>query len=159
MKPTAAIKRTKTTKHKSDSRVVLAEITRLRDAVAMGRLSDRAALSKFDGESRILLWRVNDMLDAIAKPFEVTAKYIDKMSKCVIPPAITESYNGEFNLVKNNLNELIRMITALRNALESEIDERVSKMVHFPITKKRFAGIREKVAKTFGRVSFLTHLS
>ena len=66
--------------------------------------------SKVDGESRTLLWRVNDMLDAIVKPLNVTEKYIGDLSKGLIPPIITDDYNGDFNNMKNDLNAVAKMM-------------------------------------------------
>jgi methyl-accepting chemotaxis protein len=52
----------------------------------------------------------------------VAASYVDQISKGVIPAKITDSYNGDFNTIKNNLNtciawfkELVAYITAMAN--------------------------------------------
>ncbi|MEZ5335862.1 MAG: hypothetical protein R2741_11820 [Methanolobus sp.] len=46
--------------------------------------------------------KVNSCLDAFIGPLNVAAEYIDRISKGDIPPAITDSYNGDFNEIKNN---------------------------------------------------------
>jgi len=43
----------------------------------------------------------------------VTAEYMDRISKGVIPPKITDTYTGDFNAVKNNLNVCIDAISQL----------------------------------------------
>jgi len=50
---------------------------------------------------------INDLVDAFVRPINVTAEYIDRISKGDIPPKITDSYNGDFNEIKNNLNNAI----------------------------------------------------
>ena len=40
-------------------------------------------------------------------PLNVAATYVDRISKGDLPPKITDSYNGDFNTIKNNLNVLI----------------------------------------------------
>ncbi|MGO8759035.1 MAG: methyl-accepting chemotaxis protein, partial [Terracidiphilus sp.] len=50
---------------------------------------------------------VNDTLDAVIGPLNVAAEYVDRISKGDIPPKITDSYNGDFNEIKNNLNNCI----------------------------------------------------
>ena len=37
-------------------------------------------------------------------PLNVAAKYVDDISKGDIPAKITDTYNGDFNVIKNNLN-------------------------------------------------------
>jgi len=43
----------------------------------------------------------------IISPLKVTAHYVDKIAKGDIPQKITETYNGDFNTIKNNLNILV----------------------------------------------------
>ena len=50
---------------------------------------------------------VNAILDAVITPLNVAANYVDRISKGDIPPQITDTYHGEFNTIKNNLNTLI----------------------------------------------------
>ena len=46
-------------------------------------------------------------------PLNVSAEYVDRISKGDIPPKITDNYNGDFNEIKNNLNNCIDNINAL----------------------------------------------
>ena len=43
----------------------------------------------------------------------VSAEYVDRISKGDIPPKITDTYHGDFNEIKNNLNNCIDNIKAL----------------------------------------------
>ena len=56
---------------------------------------------------------VNDTLDAVIGPLNVAAKYVDDISKGNIPAKITDTYNGDFNLIKNNLNQCIDAVNAM----------------------------------------------
>ena len=40
-------------------------------------------------------------------PLNVSAGYVDQISKGDIPAKITDTYNGDFNTIKNNLNPCI----------------------------------------------------
>ena len=44
---------------------------------------------------------------------DTVAKYLDKISKGEIPSTIAETYSGDFNLIKNNLNACIDNVNAL----------------------------------------------
>ena len=46
-------------------------------------------------------------------PLNVAAEYVDRISKGDIPPKITDSYNGDFNEIKNNLNACIDAMNGL----------------------------------------------
>jgi len=85
----------------------------LSNAGVEGKLSTRADASKHHGEYRNIIQGVNDTLDAVIGPLNVAAEYIDRISKGDIPPKITDSYNGDFNEIKNNLNVLIEAMSEI----------------------------------------------
>ncbi len=92
------------------------EISRLVKASLDGQLRERAKSEDFQGNYRDLLAEINAMLDAVIGPLNVAAGYVDRISKGDIPPKITDNYNGDFNTIKNNLNQCIDEMGALREA-------------------------------------------
>ncbi len=93
--------------------VMVADAGMLSDAAVEGRLSTRADASKHQGDFRKIVQGVNDTLDAVINPLNVAAKYVDDISKGNIPAKITDSYNGDFNNIKNNLNQCVDAVNAL----------------------------------------------
>ncbi|MFA6179892.1 MAG: chemotaxis protein, partial [Candidatus Methylopumilus sp.] len=71
----------------------------------------RADASKHEGDYRKVIEGVNSTLDAVVTPLNVAAGYVDRISKGDIPPKITDSYNGDFNDIKNNLNTCIDAVS------------------------------------------------
>jgi methyl-accepting chemotaxis protein len=80
-----------------------------KDAVE-GKLSARADVSKHKGEYAKVIQGVNDTLDAVVGPLNVAADYISRISIGDMPPVITQKYNGDFNIIINNLNLLINAL-------------------------------------------------
>jgi hypothetical protein len=152
MKSTASTKDRLRRKTFDRNDAIMAEITRLRDAAKEGRLSERADLSQVDENSKVLLWRVNDMLDAIIKPLNVTEKYIEDLSKGLIPPIITDDCNGDFNAIKDNLNAVINIMISTRNIAEIQIVRDIAETTQRPTFKKHVLNIRDNVARTFNRI-------
>lgn len=97
-------------------RSVVSESQRLTDAALQGKLTIRGEPEKINFEFREIILGYNNILDAVIAPLNVAADYVDKISKGMIPPKITETYNGDFNAIKNNLNTLI---DALQLVIES----------------------------------------
>ncbi len=58
------------------------------------------------------------MLDAVIGPLNVSARYVDDISKGDIPARITDNYNGDFNTIKNNLNTLIEAMNEITAGAE-----------------------------------------
>jgi methyl-accepting chemotaxis protein len=85
----------------------------LNKAAVEGKLATRADATKHQGEYRRIVQGVNDCLDAVIGPLNVSAGYVDRISKGDIPPKITDNYNGDFNEIKNNLNQCVDAVNAL----------------------------------------------
>lgn len=84
------------------------EVKNLVDAAVNGRLSTRGDSDKINGEFRQIVVGINNMLDAVIGPLNVAAIYMDRISKGDMPEFITDNYNGDFNKIKNSLNNLIK---------------------------------------------------
>jgi len=82
-------------------------------AAKAGQLDRRGDTSKFIGGWAELVSGINETLDAVIGPLNVAAEYVDRISKGDIPPQITDVYNGDFNEIKNNLNQCIEAVNAL----------------------------------------------
>jgi methyl-accepting chemotaxis protein len=79
----------------------------LSDAAVAGNLATRADAGQHQGAFRKVVEGINANLDAVIGPLNVAAEYIDRISKGDIPPKITDSYRGDFNEIKININVLI----------------------------------------------------
>ena len=86
---------------------LIADTDLLVKAALKGELKTRAEAGKHSGDFRRIVEGINATLDAVIGPLKVSADYVDKIGKGEIPAKITDNYNGDFNLIKNNLNACI----------------------------------------------------
>lgn len=92
---------------------MVCDATMLTTAAAEGKLATRADASRHRGDFRRIIDGFNATLDAVIGPLNVAADYVDRISRGDIPPRITDSYNGDFNEFKDNLNQCIDAVNAL----------------------------------------------
>jgi methyl-accepting chemotaxis protein len=92
---------------------VIGEATRLSDDAVNGKLQTRSNTGLVSDEFRPILAGFNATLDAVVNPLNVTAKYMNRISKGDIPDKISEDYRGDFNEIKHSLNECIEAINGL----------------------------------------------
>jgi methyl-accepting chemotaxis protein len=116
----------------------------------------------------------NPMLDHNGKPFKVVeyttditerkivvnkvAGYLDKISKGEIPPKISETYSGDFNLMRINLNTCIDNINALvadanvlsRAAVEGKLSTRADASKHQGDFRKIVQGVDDCLDAVIG---------
>jgi methyl-accepting chemotaxis protein len=92
---------------------LVADANMLSTAAVEGHLATRADATKHQGDFRKIVEGVNLTLNAVIGPLNVAAEYVDNISKGHIPAKITDSYNGDFNTIKNNLNTCIDAVHAL----------------------------------------------
>jgi methyl-accepting chemotaxis protein len=89
------------------------EIMTLVEAAKAGKLATRGDASKYEYSFKDMVDGVNATLDAVVGPLNVAANYVENISKGQIPTKITDSYNGDFNVIKNNLNQCIDAVNLL----------------------------------------------
>ncbi len=92
---------------------VLSDTDDLVKAAANGELDTRADASKYQGDFRMLVSGVNDTISNIAEPLKVTSDYVDQIARGIIPAVITTDYKGQYGLIKNNLNTLVKTMGEL----------------------------------------------
>jgi methyl-accepting chemotaxis protein len=94
-------------------RGLVAEAGRLTQAAVDGKLSTRGDAGKFKGGYRQIVQGVNDTLDAVIGPLNVAAEYMERIARGDIPQPISDTYHGDFNEIKNNLNICISAVNLL----------------------------------------------
>ncbi len=132
---------------------MMADASMLTKAAVEGKLAVRADASKHQGDFQKIVAGVNSTLDAVIGPLNVTAKYVDDISKGVIPPVITDNYNGDFNLIKNNLNAVVKMMSDLlaqtdiiiQGAANGELEKRANADMFVGGWNKLVVGVNETV--------------
>jgi methyl-accepting chemotaxis protein len=97
---------------------ILDETQHLTESCLDGKLNTRADPEKINFEFRGIVQGINEMLEALIKPLKVSADYVDRISKGDIPAKITDSYNGDFNEIKNNLNLMIDSMNKVTEAAQ-----------------------------------------
>jgi methyl-accepting chemotaxis protein len=125
------------------------EINILVEAAVNGRLSARGNATKFKGEFGNIITGLNNTLDAVIGPLNVAAEYVDRISKGAMPEKITETYRGDFNEIKNNLNGCIDAINLMISdinilgnaAIEGRLDTRADVTRHYGDFRKIVTGM------------------
>ena len=132
---------------------LVADAAMLSQAALDGKLATRADASRHQGDYRKIVDGVNKTLDAVIGPLNVTARYVDDISKGVIPPVITDNYNGDFNVIKNNLNAVVKMMSDLlketdiiiRAAADGELDKRADAGLFLGGWKQLVTGVNDTI--------------
>ncbi len=130
----------------------------LSKAAVDGKLATRADASKHQGDYKVIVEGVNDCLDAVIGPLNVAAEYVDRISKGDVPKKITDSYNGDFNEIKNNLNQCIEAVNLLVNdanmlsqaAIAGKLATRADASKHMGDFKKIVEGVNETLDGVIG---------
>ena len=139
-------------------KALVSDAAMLSDAAIAGKLATRADASKHQGDFQKVVAGVNDTLDAVIGPLNVAAEYMDRISKGDVPPKITDSYNGDFNEIKNNLNVCIDAVSALvddanilaKAAMEGKLNTRADASKHQGDFRKIVAGVNNTIDRLVG---------
>ena len=137
---------------------LVADANLLAKAAVEGKLATRADATRHQGDYRRIVEGVNQTLDAVIGPLNVAAEYVDRISKGDIPPKITDSYNGDFNEIKNNLNACIDNVNMLvadagmlaRAAVEGKLATRADATKHGGDFRKVVEGVNRTLDAVIG---------
>jgi len=105
---------------------LVAEAGRLRDAVVAGRLDERSRAEGLPVELEPVLGGLDEILDAYHRPVRVTAEQVDLIARGELPPPIQETWQGEFDRVKQSLNGCV----ATLQRLEADSAKLAGALVH-----------------------------
>jgi methyl-accepting chemotaxis protein len=92
---------------------LIGETARLSQAATEGKLSTRGDTESISVEFWPIVKGFNETLDAVIGPLNVAANYVERISQGNIPQKITDDYRGDFNAIKNNLNQCIEAVHTL----------------------------------------------
>ena len=122
----------------------------LSEAGVAGRLDTRADASRHEGDFRRIVEGVNDTLDAVIGPLNVAAEYVERISRGDIPQKITDNYNGDFNEIKNNLNNCIE---GLQGMVECNfVLHRMAMNDHSKGVEGEYVGVYKSMAESTNEV-------
>jgi len=122
------------------------------ESVRLGRLDSRANADRYQNAWHDLLGGVNDLINAFVAPINVTAEYVDRISKGDMPPKITDTYHGDFNEIKNNLNACIDSINGMLNESRGVIDAVQAGDVNKRATETGFQGRWQQMMVGFNEI-------
>jgi methyl-accepting chemotaxis protein len=85
-------------------RAAMEEIGRLIKSVKQGRLTDRANASVSTGDFKEVLSNINELLDVILLPIGEGNRILDQVAHGKVTELITETYQGDHEKMKQNVN-------------------------------------------------------
>ncbi|GAA5261571.1 Cache 3/Cache 2 fusion domain-containing protein [Methanocalculus sp. MC3] len=85
----------------------------LAQATIEGKLDIRADAEKHEGDFRLVIEGLNNVLDAVVRPIKGMGGAMNKISKGDIPEKISREFKGEYNELKDSVNRCIDAINLL----------------------------------------------
>ncbi len=141
-------------------RNIITEINNLGENLHNGKLDYRATTDGFSGAYAELINNINDAINNIVRPLNVAAEYIDRISKGDVPPKIIDEYKGDFNEIKNNINQCIDAINLLikdtydlaEHATNGRLNERAKAERHQGDFRRLVQGINSTLDRLVGLI-------
>ncbi len=126
--------------------VLGAEVRGLSQAAVHGELHRRGDPKRVPPEFRPIITGVNDTLDALIAPLNMAAEHIDRISKGDIPNRITDTYLGDYNAIKDNLNQCIDALNTLTGELGTLVESQRAGDIEAVCDAGRLQGVYAELA-------------
>lgn len=137
---------------KESLQLMSSDTNKLIQAAMDGRLSIRADDTKHDGDFKKIVTGFNETLDAVINPLSVAADYVYKISRGNLPPKITETYNGDFNNIKKNLNLCIANLNGFIDEMNLLSSEHLRGEMDARIDGTKFEGAYQEMAQSANKL-------
>ena len=155
---------------------MMADAMMLAQAAVEGKLATRADAGKHQGDYRKVVEGVNRTLDAVIGPLNVSAKYVEDISAGLVEASevlqamaandytrrvsdasrrvkITDTYNGDFNTIKNNLNACIEALAGVGVATNKTADTLQASMKSIAQNAQALSSASQQLAATSQQMS------
>jgi methyl-accepting chemotaxis protein len=131
--------------------LLVSETSRLSEAVSEGKLDARGDREALSPEFRPIIDGMNETMEAFEKPMKMTAECVASIGQGKIPPKITETYRGDFDLIKSSLNDCIDAVNLLvsdtaklvETAVAGQLSNRADAAAHQGDFRKVIEGINK----------------
>ncbi|MBI5847451.1 MAG: PAS domain-containing protein [Nitrospirae bacterium] len=141
-------------------KALVSDANMLSNAAVEGKLATRADATKHQGDFQKIVTGVNGTLDAVIGPLNVAAEYVDRIARGDIPSKISDSYHGDFNAIRNNLNQCIDAVNALVSdanmlsnaAIEGRLSARSDAVKHHGDYRKIVEGMNKTIDTLVGHI-------
>ncbi len=128
---------------------IINDLNNLANDCSNGKLDRRVDADDFEGEYAVLAGNVNNIVDSIVAPLNVTAEYVDRISKGDIPSKIEDEYKGDFNEIKNNINLLIDTLNTFISEMKKMSEQQSMGDIEYNIDSSKFAGVYNTMSDGF----------
>jgi methyl-accepting chemotaxis protein len=136
--------------------LLVADTNILVKASSEGDLKTRVNIEKHQGEFRKIVVGFNGTLDAVIEPLNVTGEYLNKIAQGIIPDKITKEYRGDYDVLKNNINQCITGLGGLVEA--SAALQKMAVNDYSKTLEGNYRGIYAELAQSINDVnSRITH--
>jgi methyl-accepting chemotaxis protein len=89
------------------------EVVTIGDAVENGQIDKRSDTNAIDSEFRPIAEGINKIIEAFVAPVSVFSEYVDRIAVGDIPPKITQTFKGGFDVTRKSMNNCVDAISGL----------------------------------------------
>ncbi len=107
----------------TEQKDTLKEIARLIQAAKDGQLNERTEIGDTTGDYKALREGINELLDAVVTPLNEAAQVLANMAEKDFTQKVTGSYKGQFEELKNNINNAIDAINEAMSQVAEAVEQ------------------------------------
>lgn len=134
---------------RSNLKNLITDVNLLSDAALAGNLNVRANQDAHQGDFRKIVAGFNATLDAVVGPINIAADYVKHFAEGNIPAPISVQFNGDFDVLKQNINACVKALQSLITdaqmladaASEGQLSMRADSSQHWGDYKKIVEGV------------------
>lgn len=136
------------------------ESNNLVNAALVGKLSARVETTKFNGSYKQLVEGLNNTMDAIVEPINESSVVLEKMSKGDLSVRVIGDYKGDYEIIKNSINNLGKSLSNMVIQVTESIQATASASQQISSsTEEMAAGSQEQSSQTMEIASAMEQMT
>lgn len=124
------------------------DINALVQSAIAGQLSKRLTLDDKTGFPRDIAENINSLLDTIETPFKTVGDYLKNIADGILPDKITADYQGDFGVLKTNMNRTSGTLKGFIDSIAYVSDEHDKGDIDVQIDTNMFQGAYKTMAQS-----------
>ncbi len=136
---------------RSELKKIVLEVNVMVDAAKSGELSKRSSVEQFEGDWKVIMIELNDLMNAVSAPISESSRVLQQISNGNLKGKVEGNYQGDFSLIKNSVNNMLDFLNSYIGEISSLLVELSNNNIALRIDRE-YIGDFAQIKTSFNQV-------
>ena len=128
------------------------QIKKLTHSIIEGNLKERGDINEIPVDFKEVVVGINNVVESMVMPLQMASSYMQRIAQGDIPMNIYTEYKGDFNDIKNSINQCIDTLSSLTSDLSTVTQMQAEGATDYFADETKYHGVYEDVIVSYNSV-------